>query len=225
MRQYRVDLHGRYFGQDIVNTHTYVEGEIESQPGPFNTTLFDQGPPPTTGGLRAIANAFVTRFEAAYKATSVSALVYDTIRVASLSPIVAKRVSASIEINWPGDNVVPGLPANQCAVITRRPNPGQRKLNGRIFIAGIAVGDVDGGVINPLSDTGTGLSLIRDALVGALVVNASGITQLDYAVVAFRRAPTVRQVYFSFPTNNDSFNVKLQLRSQRRRLPGHGRTG
>lgn len=216
INQIRIDIHGRYASQDVINTYMY---EAEPFAGP---EILRPGNIITYQQLGELCDAWKVVWQGVYTSISVDGCAYDYVRVTALTAIRDHRSSASFPIAWTSGRVTPGLPPQAAAVVTRRWGNGQRTNNGRVYYAGIASADVVGGIIQAGSATWAAMQLAAVKMKTDLQL--LGVQVWNPRIIAFRRPPP--DGGFSYRSRPCSIAVPVpQMRSMRRRAPGHGRRG
>lgn len=211
--QFRVDVRGRYLSQDLVNTFMYyafLEGDED-----------DRGP-----ATAALVSAFVNRFADAYSDLSVAAATYTQVIGYYLNVNVLQRFTYTQDVNWQSAVAAEGVPPAVAAIIKRRGElTGSRAFRGRIFVGGVRMLDVPGGIINPASHTAAALDVLAARIKEVLTVRPGLPTQVNFvpALIQFRRPALASGLYRQ--SRCGSTFVRPQLGTQRHRSPGHGRAG
>lgn len=222
---YRVDIRGRYQGQNMVVTFAYrtvntpeqniiVPGDI-TLPGWSDDTEI-------TLLLTAIEGYWVSYLPIC----SVDSLTWNLLRVSRFTPDVERRQTASKEVSWDGSQASEGLPSGVSAVVLRRArNTGSRRYRGHISLPGIRLDAVASGLINMASATWTNLTGFATALQRPLNANLPGWGTIYWAPVigGFRKLPPTGQpILWRALTES---RARQNLGTQRSRIEGHGRTG
>lgn len=230
MWQVRIDVRARYVGQDYVNTYMYEKGGIIGRvDGPNRLGLDPQLPQMETSDVEFLRAAFVDLWRTRYENLCTTQWTATELRIAALSPDPSFRRSWSFPLTWTGTAAPPGIPPGQAVIVTRRPNPGQRFLNGRLYYGCFPQADVLDGVVATGSGSETFLTAMATALSIPIFDPAApppvGVNDWNPMVIQFRRFDPLHTTFPSAGIVPGQALFKRALRSYRRRRAGHGRAG
>lgn len=214
--QLRIDVRGRYLGQQIINTFMYCDDFPGATPG-LDARL---SPEITGAAMAGLRDAFTAIMRPSYEAIPCDGHVMSQLIMTRLRRLQTPPFQETYAINWVGSRAVAGLPSVCAAVISRRTAGGTRLLNGRIYLSGIVSDDVVEGSIDIASDTWTGMQAMGLAMQRPLAVEFLSLTP---AVVQFRKSLGPFRVFPAAALRQ--LQPKTALALQRRRAPGHGRFG
>jgi len=210
---WRVDVRGRYLGQDVVNTFQYIGGVYDVWEA--NATQVFQG---FTNGslsmyqilLRAMVEDYISRVIIVYRE--------------SANP--ARRYSQYFPVSDPGGIEEAGLPAQCAAVIIRRALPQNAVgLRGRVFIGAVPVIYTNAGSITDGTPYALALSDLQTRMRGSMRgAPTPAVTPVFFPIISTSRRSVQPPGGINWNGITDTV-TRTQLGNQRRRCPGHGRRG
>lgn len=210
---WRIDVRGRYLGQDCVNTFQYISSpafEDYNQPSSVYTAFTD--------GSLSIYSLLLACMVDGYQSR--------VIIVSRESPRPSLRYSRYFPVSDPGGISEVGLPSQVSCVIIRRTNIGNgTNTRGRIFVGAVpglytAAGQIIDG--SPLAVSLDDLAArMRGSITFRPVANILWLGEPAIVTSRRRLAPGQDYLWGGVALTN----VRASLGTQRHRQPGHGRRG